>query len=240
MNAWDDLQSEIAACRLCPRLVAWREQVADVKRRAYRQEAYWGLPVPGFGPQQARLLIVALAPAAHGGNRTGRMFTGDHSSDFLFAALHRAGFASQPMSLHPGDGLELHDCYLTNVVRCAPPQNRPAPSERANCRSYLARELALMPDVAVVLTLGRYAWDGYLGVLREAGVSLPRLQFAHGMHHTFPQPLPALVASYHPSRQNTQTGRLTMAMLDGVLEKARELLEMRGEMRDARSYPCPA
>ena len=235
MNAWEDLNSEVAACRLCPRLVAWREQVAAQKKRAYRLDAYWGRPVPGFGQRQARLLIVALAPAAHGANRTGRMFTGDRSGDFLFAALHRAGFASQPVSLHPGDGLELRDCYITNVVRCAPPQNRPATGELANCRAYLGRELALMPDVAVVLTLGRYAWDGYLAVLRELEVSVPRLQFAHGMHQIFPQPLPDLVASYHPSRQNTQTGRLTPEMLDGVLGRVRVLMEKRDETRETRS-----
>ncbi len=173
MSAWEDLSAEVTACRLCPRLVTWREQVARDKKRAYRAEAYWGRPVPGLGSREARLLIVGLAPAAHGANRTGRMFTGDRSGNFLFAALHRAGFASQPHSGRPDDGLEMNDCCITNVVRCAPPGNRPSPAELAQCRAYLARELALMPDVRVVLALGQYAWDGYLGLLREQGLAVP-------------------------------------------------------------------
>jgi len=223
-ESWEELNSQIVACEACPRLVAYRQEVARTKRRAFRDWEYWGRPVPGFGDRNARLLIVGLAPAAHGANRTGRMFTGNGSGDTLMAALHRAGFANQPTSRHRDDGLELHDVFLTAVVRCAPPKNRPTRQEQINCRNYLARELELLSLVRVVLALGRIAFEGYLALLRERGVQVPRLPFRHGASYEFEPPLPTLVVSYHPSRQNTQTGRLTEAMLDEVFEQIRGLL----------------
>ncbi|HID87338.1 MAG TPA: uracil-DNA glycosylase [Anaerolineae bacterium] len=213
---WAQLNAEIAACTACPRLVAHRQEVARTRRRAFRDWDYWGRPVPGFGDPQARVAIIGLAPAAHGANRTGRIFTGDSSGQTLMAALYRAGFANQPTSEHRDDGLALRGVFLTAVVRCAPPKNRPTAQELANCRPFLARELALLPSVRVVVALGRVAFDGYLRLLREQGVALPRLAFRHGGCYRFEPPLPTLVASYHPSRQNTQTGRLTEAMLDEV------------------------
>lgn len=219
----DALNAEIVACRACPRLVAWREEVARTKRRAYRDWEYWGKPVPGFGDPAARLLLVGLAPGAHGANRTGRAFTGDGSGVFLYAALHRAGFASQPDSTHRDDGLELIDCYITAVGRCVPPKNRPTAEELANCRPFLHRELALLSNVQVVLVLGRIAFDGYLRALREMGWEIPRLAFAHGAHHRLPEGLPHLLCSYHPSLQNTNTGRLTATMMDEVLAQAKAL-----------------
>jgi uracil-DNA glycosylase family 4 len=224
MESWDALNNQIVACEACLRLVAWRQEVAHTKRRAYRDWEYWGRPVPGFGDRNARLLMVGLAPGAHGANRTGRMFTGDSSGDTLTAALFRAGFANQPTSQHRDDGLELLDAFLTAVVRCVPPRNRPTRQEQINCRGYLARELDLLPSVRVVLALGRIAFDGYLRLLRERGVDVPRLPFRHGACYEFEPPLPTLVVSYHPSRQNTQTGRLTEVMLDQVFEQIRELL----------------
>jgi len=224
VESWEELNSQIVACETCPRLVAYRQEVARTKRRAFRDWEYWGRPVPGFGDRSAQLLILGLAPGAHGANRTGRMFTGDSSGDTLTTALHRAGFANQPTSHHRDDGLELHDAFLTAVVRCVPPKNRPTRQEQINCRGYLARELALLSSVRVVLTLGRIAFEGYLALLRGRGVGVPRLSFRHGACYQFESPLPALVVSYHPSRQNTQTGRLTEAMLDEVFEQVRELL----------------
>jgi len=224
-HAWNDLNDRIVNCRQCPRLAAYREEVARVKRRAYRDWDYWGKPVPGFGDRNARLVIVGLAPGAHGANRTGRIFTCDSSGDTLFAALHRAGFASQPTSRQRGDGLKLRDAFITAVVRCAPPDNKPLPQETLNCRSYLVRELELLSSVRVVLALGRIAFDGYLDLLTASGRSSgPRRSFFHSTVCEFDPPLPTLVASYHPSRQNTQTGRLTPAMLDQVFEKIRQLL----------------
>jgi len=237
--AWQRLTDEIIACRACPRLVAWREQVAREKRRAYRDWTYWGRPVPGFGDRTGRLLIVGLAPGAHGANRTGRMFTGDSSGDTLFAALHRAGFASQPLARHRDDGLRLTDVFITAIARCAPPGNRPTAEELTNCRPFLVREWALMPQIQVVLALGQMAFDGCRRLLRDAGYDLPRLTFRHGLHYSIdalspssppqqpesPRAFRHLLASYHPSRQNTQTGRLTPAMLDEVLALARSLLE---------------
>jgi len=223
---WDDLNHQIVTCELCPRLVAYRQEVARVKRRAYREWDYWGRPVPGFGDRNARLLIVGLAPGAHGANRTGRMFTGDDSGKTLYAALHRAGFANQPTSNHRDDGLELRDAFITAVARCAPPDNKPARQELLNCRAYLARELELLSSVRVVLALGRIAFEGYLDLLKASGRrSGPRPPFFHGAVHELDASLPALVASYHPSRQNTQTGRLTPKMLDEVLQNVRKLLD---------------
>ncbi|MDI3316437.1 MAG: uracil-DNA glycosylase [Bacillota bacterium] len=222
-GAWRSHVEQVVHCRLCPRLVAWREEVARTKVRRYRDQPYWGRPVPGFGDRQARLLLLGLAPAAHGANRTGRMFTGDDSGDFLIAALHRAGLANQPFSRSAGDGLRLRDCFLTAPVRCAPPGNRPTREEILACRPHLRRELALLPRVRAVLALGRVAWE----VAREEwGASMPPGErwpsFAHGQ---VARPLggPAVVASYHPSRQNTQTGRLTATMFDQALATALRL-----------------
>jgi uracil-DNA glycosylase family 4 len=228
MDTWEALLDDVTGCRACPRLVAWREQVALEKRRAYRDWEYWGRPVPGFGDPAARLLIVGLAPGAHGANRTGRMFTGNGSGNTLYAALYRAGFANQPTARDRADGLVLTDAFVTAVGRCAPPGNRPTPQELAACRPFLARELALMPQVRVILALGQIAFDGCLYLLRELGYDLPRFKFAHGRHYALhPPSAPGprhLMAAYHPSRQNTQTGRLTDAMLDEVFATARSLL----------------
>jgi uracil-DNA glycosylase family 4 len=224
MESWEELNSQIVACEACPRLVAYRQEVARTKRRAFRDWEYWGRPVPGFGDRNARLLMVGLAPGAHGANRTGRMFTGDSSGDTLTAALHRAGLANQPTSQHRDDGLELRDAFLTAVVRCVPPKNRPTLQEQIHCRGYLARELGLLSSVRVVLALGRIAFDGYLRLLRGRGVDVPRLPFRHGACYGFDPPMPTLVVSYHPSRQNTQTGRLTESMLDEVFGQIRGLL----------------
>lgn len=223
-DSWQELNAQIVACEACPRLVAYRQEIARTKRRAFRDWEYWGRPVPGFGDRNAQLLIVGLAPAAHGANRTGRMFTGDSSGNTLTAALHRAGFASQTTSEHRDDGLELRDVFITAVARCAPPKNRPTRQEQLNCRRFLARELELLSSVRVVLALGRIAFDGYLALLRDRGVEVPRLAFRHGACYEFEPPLPTLVVSYHPSRQNTQTGRLTQAMVDDVFGRIRELL----------------
>ncbi len=203
--------------------MAWREEVARVKRAAYAREKYWGRPLPGFGDLEARILVLGLAPAAHGGNRTGRIFTGDRSGDWLFAALWRAGLANQPDSRRRDDGLRLRDCYVTASVRCAPPANRPLPSERDNCLPYLQRELALLPRVAVIVCLGGFAWDAALRVLAGAGAPSPRPRprFAHGGSLALDGR--TLLGCYHPSQQNTFTGRLTEAMLDDVFERAKDV-----------------
>ena len=215
------LSAAITSCRACPRLVAWREEVARVKRRAYRDDVYWGRPVPGFGDPGARLLLVGLAPGAHGANRTGRMFTGDASGDFLHAALHRAGLASQPTSERLGDGLALHGCFISAAARCAPPDNRPTPGELRRCAPFLDRELGLLRPRSV-LALGALAWEAALSALERCGAAVPRPPFSHGAELHLPGH-PALVASYHVSRQNTQTGRLTPAMFDAVLARAASL-----------------
>jgi uracil-DNA glycosylase family 4 len=217
------LDREVVECRLCPRLVAWREEVARVKRAAYANEEYWGRPLPGFGDPRARLLVLGLAPAAHGGNRTGRIFTGDRSGDWLFAALWRAGYANQPTSVSPDDGLALTDCYIAAAVRCAPPANRPLPSERDNCLAYLERELRLLDGVTVIMCLGGFAWDAALRVAAALGetVSRPRPRFAHGA--TAGLRRWTLLGCYHPSQQNTFTGRLTETMMDDVFADARRL-----------------
>jgi uracil-DNA glycosylase len=226
MDDWDELNSEVIACRRCPRLVEWREQVAREKRRAFRDWEYWGRPVPGYGDHRARLFIVGLAPAAHGANRTGRVFTGDGSANFLISALYRAGFANQPTSVRPDDGLEFRDAYVTALVRCAPPANRPTPQEILNCRPYLVREIELLRSVKVVLTLGRVALDGYLRLLRELGVAVPRINPTHGGVYEVAPDRPLVVFSYHPSQQNTQTGRLTPAMMDAALQRTKDLLTL--------------
>jgi len=217
---------QVIACRKCPRLVRYREAVAREKRLAFRDWVYWGKPVPGFGDPGARLLILGLAPAAHGANRTGRMFTGDRSGDFLYAALHRAGFASQPRSLQRGDGLALHNAYITAALRCAPPANKPLPSELAHCRPYFERDLEILKPRAI-LALGGIALRAYLGLLRDRGVikSVAAYRFAHGASYALPGELPHVFASYHPSQQNTFTGRLTPAMLARVLGDIRRFLE---------------
>lgn len=214
------LHDEITACRACPRLVEWREEVARTKRRAYLDWEYWGKPVPGFGDRNARLLIVGLAPGAHGANRTGRVFTGDGSATFLFAALHRAGLANQPISEHVGDGLRLTDCYITMPLRCVPPQNRPTAVELTRCRPFMARELALLPNLQAILCLGGIAFEQTLRVLRETGMDAPRWKFAHGAHYELDDSL-HILGCYHPSLQNTNTGRLTPDMIDEVLAQAR-------------------
>jgi uracil-DNA glycosylase len=214
------LSREITACRRCPRLVEWRERVAGEKRAAFAGETYWGRPVPGFGDPRARILVVGLAPAAHGGNRTGRIFTGDRSGDFLFAALHRAGLANQPTSVSRDDGLRLRGVYVAAVNRCCPPGNRPTPLERDTCLPFLAREVGLLEGLRVVVPLGAFAWDGVLRALSILGhpVGSPRPAFGHGAEATI-GPF-HLVGAFHPSQQNTFTGKLTPSMLDDVLRRA--------------------
>ncbi len=216
-------------CRRCPRLVAWRERVAREKRAAFADWTYWGRPLPGFGDRQAWLMIIGLAPAAHGANRTGRMFTGDRSGDFLYAALHRAGLASQATSVSRDDGLKLRGAYITAAVRCAPPANKPKPDERDSCRDYLERELDLLTDVRVVLTLGGYAYSHVLTMMKQRGHGVPRPKpkFAHGRVVWLGDAAPWIIASYHPSQQNTFTGKLTPEMLDRVLRRAQKLAEGR-------------
>ena len=216
----DRLAAEVSECRRCPRLVAWREQVAREKRAAFRDQEYWGRPVPGFGDPAARLLILGLAPAAHGGNRTGRIFTGDRSGDWLFASLHRTGFANQPTSVSRDDGLALTDCYITAPVKCAPPDNKPLPAERDTCAPWLTAELALL-DLDVVVALGAFAWDQ---ALRHLGPVRPKPRFTHAAEAPLPHNR-VLLGSYHVSQQNTSTRRLTADMLDAVFRRARELLE---------------
>jgi uracil-DNA glycosylase family 4 len=216
-----DLEAEVTSCRACPRLVAWREQVAVEKRAAFRGDDYWGRPVPGFGDPAARVCIVGLAPAAHGANRTGRMFTGDRSGEFLYAALWRTGFADRPRSVWRDDGLRLSGAWITAPVRCAPPANKPTPAERDRCRPFLERELALLPDVRVFVPLGQFGYQVLCGILGVA----PRPRFGHGAEVALPDGR-TIVCSYHVSQQNTFTGRLTEPMLDAVLERARALARL--------------
>jgi uracil-DNA glycosylase len=219
------IEQEVAACRRCERLVAWREQVGREKRRSFRDWDYWARGVPGFGDPKARLFIVGLAPAAHGANRTGRVFTGDRSGEWLYAALFRAGFANQPTSTHVGDGLRLSDAFVTAAVKCAPPDNKPTPAERNLCQPFLVQELTALERVRVILCLGRFGWDQALRTLRESGVELPSPlpRFGHGAVAALPGGL-TLVGSYHPSQQNTFTGRLTEPMFDEVFAIAKGLL----------------
>jgi uracil-DNA glycosylase len=219
----DALEAEVTACRRCPRLVAWREQVAREKRASFADWDYWGRPLPGFGDPGARILVFGLAPAAHGGNRTGRIFTGDRSGDWLFAAMHRAGLANQPTSVSRDDGLRLRDAWVAAAVRCAPPANRPTPRERDNCLPWTERELTLLPRVRVIVCLGAFAWDAALRVRAALGDPAPRPKprFGHGAEA--PGERWTLLGSFHPSQQNTFTGRLTEAMLDAVFARSREL-----------------
>jgi uracil-DNA glycosylase family 4 len=220
------LTAEVVVCRRCPRLVDWRELVAAEKRAAFAGEAYWGRPVPSFGDPDARILVLGLAPAAHGGNRTGRIFTGDRSGDWLFAALWRCGLANQPQSRSRDDGLELRGAWVTAAVRCAPPANKPLPAERDNCAPYLVRELALLRDVRAIVCLGGFAWDAALRARNALGepAPRPRPRFGHGAE--LPGERWTLLGCYHPSQQNTFTGRLTESMMDAVFLRARELAGM--------------
>lgn len=219
------ITEEVVGCRRCPRLVEWRERVAAEKRASFADQDYWGKPVPSFGDPEARLLIVGLAPAAHGGNRTGRIFTGDRSGDWLFASLYRTGYANQPISVSAGDGLALTDAFIAATVRCAPPANKPTPDERDNCIGYLVREATLLADVRVVVALGSFGWDAVLRVARALGHEIPRPKprFGHLAEATV-GPW-TLLGSYHPSQQNTFTGKLTEEMLDAVFVRARRICE---------------
>jgi uracil-DNA glycosylase len=222
------LASEIVECRRCPRLVQWREQAAAEPPRRFRGQTYWARPLPGFGDPRAQIVVVGLAPAAHGGNRTGRVFTGDRSGDWLYASLHRAGLANQARSEHRDDGLRLDGAYVTAVNRCAPPRNRPTPAERDNCLPYLVEELRLLARARVIVALGSFAWDGSLRALGELGQAIPRPRprFGHGAEAVV-GPY-AVIGCYHPSQQNTFTGRLTETMLDDLLTRARELARTPG------------
>jgi uracil-DNA glycosylase family 4 len=223
-NELEQLKQEIITCRKCPRLVEWREEVARVKRRAYLDWNYWGKPVPGFGDPKARLLILGLAPGAHGSNRTGRMFTGDGSGNFLFPALFRAGFANQANSKNRSDGLELHDCWLTAAGRCAPPANKPTREELNNCQVWLEREISLLPDLQGVVVLGKIALDSLLRLPGFSGLPKKEIVFSHGAFYQPDEKLPWILCSYHPSLQNTQTGRLTVEMFDQIWQQARQRL----------------
>ena len=227
------LANEITRCRACPRLVEWREQVAVEKRSAFRGQEYWGRPVPGFGDPDASVVVVGLAPAAHGANRTGRMFTGDRSGDFLYASLHRTGFASQPNATGADDGLRLRGAFITAAVRCAPPANKPTPAERDRCNPFLQRELVLLDRARVMVALGAYAYETLWRTLHSTGVDLPkpRPRFAHGREISTSRA--TVVCCFHPSQQNTFTGKLTATMLDAVFTRAREL------SRTGRPAPTP-
>ncbi len=218
-----ELEREVISCRRCPRLVAWREEVARVKRASFAGEEYWGKPLPGFGDPDAAVLVIGLAPAAHGGNRTGRIFTGDRSGDWLFGSLYRTGFANQPTSVARDDGLRLGGCYISAAVRCAPPANKPTPAERDNCLPYLERELGLLESVRVIVTLGSFAWDATLRVLAalEVAIPRPRPKFGHGAMAEIGRF--TMLGCYHPSQQNTFTGKLTEPMIDEVFGRARRL-----------------
>lgn len=224
-NSLKILDEQVIACRKCARLVKYREEVARVKRRAFRAWEYWGKAVPGFGDPKAQLFILGLAPAAHGANRTGRVFTGDHSGDFLYAALNKAGFANQPTSLQRDDGLKLKNAYIAAAVRCAPPENKPLPEEILNCRPYLERELEILKP-RIVLALGKIAWDAYLEILKQEGkiASRARFVFAHGAEERPVSDGPVLIGVYHPSQQNTQTGKVTAAMYAKVLKRIQKVL----------------
>lgn len=216
------LEAQLIACRRCPRLVAWREEVAQTKRKAYQDQVYWGKPVPGFGDPDAKILIVGLAPGAHGSNRTGRMFTGDTSGDFLFPALHRAGLANQPAADHLGDELQLKNIFITAICRCVPPKNRPCVAEIKNCLPWMEAEIDLLTNLQGFVALGRIAFDGIQRMYKIQGVDLPKMDFAHNAFYELGEGLPWLLASYHPSQQNTLTGRLDEAMFDEIWTRARK------------------
>jgi len=232
-----ELEREIVDCFECPRLVAWRELIAREKRAAFAQQEYWGRPIPGFGDPDASVLILGLAPAAHGANRTGRVFTGDRSGDFLFAALHRTGFANQPTSEHAGDGLKLAHAWITAAVRCAPPANKPTPAERDTCLPYALREFELLAGVRAIVCLGAFAWDAALRLFAASGLEVPRPRprFGHGAELALGPPAPVLLGTFHPSQQNTFTGKLTAPMIDAVLQRARQLADC-GEPGSATAH----
>ena len=216
-----ELEGQIKDCRLCPRLVAWREEVANKRRRAYQDQVYWGKPVPGFGDQHAQILAVGLAPGAHGSNRTGRMFTGDGSGNFLYPALYKAGFGNQPDSQHLQDGLILKNLFITSLCRCVPPENKPTPHEISTCRPFLLSELNLLTDIRVIIALGGIAFANVIEIYRQINHAIPSFPFFHGATYPLGNKLPILIASYHPSRQNTQTGRLTTEMFDNIWTSAK-------------------
>jgi uracil-DNA glycosylase family 4 len=219
------LESEIIHCRKCPRLVAWREEVAHTKRKAYQDQDYWGKPVPGFGDPNAKIMIVGLAPGAHGSNRTGRMFTGDASGDFMYPALHQAGFANQSLATSLDDGLVLKDIFITAICRCVPPKNRPTIKEIKNCLPWLEKEIENLTNLQGFVALGRIAFEGIQRMYKAQDVHLPKMDFAHNAFFDLGQGRPWLLASYHPSQQNTLTGRLTKEMFDSIWNKAKELIE---------------
>jgi uracil-DNA glycosylase family 4 len=218
------LSARLITCRKCPRLVTWREEVAQTKRKAYLDQSYWGKPVPGFGDPHARIMIVGLAPGAHGSNRTGRMFTGDASGDFLYPALHRAGFANQSHADHSGDGLALQDVFISAICRCVPPQNKPKTPEIQNCLPWLSAEIDLLPDLQGFVALGKVAFDGILRMYATQDRRLPKPTFGHNAFYQLGEDIPWLLASYHPSQQNTLTGRLTQEMFAVVWDHVRLLL----------------
>jgi uracil-DNA glycosylase family 4 len=229
-RAWNQLENDIIACEACPRLRAWCAEIAQSKRKAaYRHMRYWGKPVPGFGDRQARLVIIGLAPAAHGANRTGRMFTGDESGNWLYEALYRFGFANQPHAVHRDDGLTLRDAYILSVVRCAPPDNKPTAGEVATCRRHLVRELELLHRKRVILTLGQLAFREYLRYRKAEGKDVRGLVFRHGALYQWDDHSPSLLVSYHPSQQNTRTGVLRREAWHDVFRQAREILSVRQE-----------
>lgn len=223
-NSLNEIEEALISCRKCPRLVAWREEVARVKRKAYRDQEYWGKPVPGFGDPDARILIVGLAPGAHGSNRTGRMFTGDGSGSFLFPALYRAGFASQPNAESADDGMVLRDVFIAAVCRCAPPDNKPSRDEVANCLPWLAAEMSVLSEVQLIVALGKIALDGLLSLPDFGGLPKKDFPFGHDSFYETPAGLPSILCSYHPSLQNTQTGRLTVDMFDQIWQRAKSSL----------------
>ncbi len=226
LEKWNEHINAVIQCRRCPRLVSWREEVAVSKRKAYRDWTYWGKPVPGFGDPEARLLIVGLAPGAHGSNRTGRMFTGDASGDFLYPALNRAGFANQPSASTVDDGLTLKDAYITAAARCAPPDNKPTKEELLNCQPYLITEIKLLKNLQGIVALGRIALDWTIAAYHQLGFDLSAITFGHNQYFPSQNGNPWVITSYHPSRQNTQTGRLTQPMFDQVWQQARDLLNI--------------
>ena len=221
-----DIHHSIISCQRCPRLRHYCRHVAHEKKRAHRDDVYWGRPVPGFGDPMARVLLVGLAPAAHGANRTGRIFTGDGSGDFLMSALHRTGFANMPTSQRADDGLHLTDAYILSAVRCAPPDNRPLPEEITRCLDHLEAELTALPRVRVVVALGKIGFDAWVRVMKRRGVTpVPRPQFGHGVVAALGDDMPVLIGCYHPSRQNSNTGKLTAPMMEKVFRTARRLIE---------------
>jgi uracil-DNA glycosylase family 4 len=219
MTTWDQINAQIIQCTLCPRLVVYRNQISSIKRRAFQNQDYWGKPVPGFGDTNARVMVVGLAPGAHGSNRTGRMFTGDASGEFLYRALFKTGFANQPASINREDGLKLTDIFITAICRCAPPDNKPEGQEIKNCTPYLSTEISLLGNMQGIVVLGRIAFDGILKLYAKKGNPFPPFEFHHGAFFPGDSRHAWLLASYHPSRQNTQTGRLTETMFDGIWQK---------------------